>query len=193
MYSTSIPPEAKIFTCSNPLRSSSQRTSCIRSRKSPRRLPGVSSLTAEIESGMARAAMREPNFSSSKVSTRIVRGICGSMTSSKAREASAAEPPGGELHRDPVAAAKVGSSLYHGCDRRVHPPRPEGDDRPLARGEPAAGSPRRHPRSLAQKAEDRRLVLGEGAVGTGEHQHRFVGAADRTLWHRPHLRPGSLQ
>ena len=50
MYSTSMPPEAKIFTRSNPLRSSSQRTSRIRSKKSPRRLPGVSIRIAEIES-----------------------------------------------------------------------------------------------------------------------------------------------
>src|SRR5215216_1232685 len=104
-----------------------------------------------------------------------------------------AEPPGGELHRDPVAAAEVGGPLYHGRDRGVHPPRPEGDDRSLARGEPASGGPRRHPRSLAQKAQDRSLVLGEGAVGTGEGQHRLVGAADRTLRDRPRLRLGSLQ
>src|SRR5215211_2800378 len=103
------------------------------------------------------------------------------------------EPPGGELHRDPVAAAEEGGPLYHRRDRRVHPPRSEGDERPLTRGEPAARGTRRHPRSLAEEPQNRRLVLGEGAVGTGERQYRLVGAADRTLRHRPRLRLGSLQ
>ena len=37
------------------------------------------------------------------------------------------EPPGGELDRDPVAAAEIGGPLYHRRDRGVHPPGAEGD------------------------------------------------------------------
>src|SRR5918994_415822 len=183
MYSTSMPPEAKIFTWSKPWRSSSQRTSRIRSKKSPRRLPGVSIRIAEIESGMALAARSAPNFSSSKVSMIMVRGTSGSMISSKARAASAVEPRTRTRAWGVVPVAGVARTPTG----RVHPARAEGDHGLLTGGEPAAGRPCSHPRGLAEQTEYRRLVFCESAVGARERQDRFVGTADRTFWDGPRI------
>ena len=141
-------------------------------------MPGVSIRIAEIESGMLGASSA-PN-SSSKVSMIMVRGTSGSITSSKARAASAVEPrirtrawgscpwrgcrdvrrPG---RRRPYRSHPGRRAFDHGGDGRVHPaPR---RSQLLTGGEPAAGRPRGHARGLAEQTEYRSLLFCESAVG----------------------------
>ena len=84
-----------------------------------------------------------------------------------------------------VAAADEGIALDHGGQRRVHAPRPEGDDLALARRALAPGGLGRDAGGLAEEPEERRLVFRPLDVGALDDEHRLMRAEQRPLIHGP--------
>ena len=84
-----------------------------------------------------------------------------------------------------VAAADEGIALDHGGQRRVHAPRPEGDDLALARRALAPGGLGGDAGGLAEEPEERRLVFRPLDVGALDDEHRLMRAEQRPLVHGP--------